>query len=160
MSTKATTSRGTAVSRAYLWIWGAMMVVLGIGSLIANPDFGTGQNVKVGHLFGVLEVNGWHGLAGLVSGIVALAFAPSRRWAHVGAIYIALTSGLIPAPLFFQAGDGGTAAGLIPVDYWDAITLHLIPGIVGVASVVADRLRRRSMAHLTSPAEASAMSGR
>lgn len=27
----------------YLWIWGPMLLVLGVGSLIINPDFGVGE---------------------------------------------------------------------------------------------------------------------
>lgn len=163
MRADATAVRGTAgrhggaafaVSRTYLWVWGAMMVVLGVGSLMVNPNFGTGQDVTVGHLFGVFEVNGWHALAGLVSGIIALAFALSRRWVVLGAVYIALTSGLVPGGLFLASGDGSTAFDLIPVDYWDAITLHLVPGVIGIACVLADLvLQQRSTADLASASE-------
>lgn len=66
-------------SHLYLWIWGAMLLVLGVGSLIINPDFSTGRDATQKHLFGFLETNGWHGLAGASAGVAAVASAWSTR---------------------------------------------------------------------------------
>ncbi len=135
----AVAERQAVASRAYLWIWGAALVVLGAGSLLLNPSFATGQDARAEHLFGVFETNGWHGLAGLSAGIVALVFAPSRRWAPAAAIGVGVLGGIVPALVFLASGDGSVALGMIPVDFADAISLHLVPGIVGVACAFVDR---------------------
>jgi hypothetical protein len=33
-------------------------------------------------------------------------------------------------------GDGGVFLGLIPIDIADAVTLHLLPGLLGVAAAI------------------------
>lgn len=52
-----------------------------------------------GHIFGILETNGWHNLAGMTSGVLALAFAARPRWARLGALvkgwmYVVVTSAI------------------------------------------------------------------
>ena len=129
--------------RAYLWIWGPMLVVLGAGSLIVNPDFGVGDEVTAKHLFGVFETNGWHGLAGGSAGLASVVSAWTGRWVREVALGVAVLGGLIPAVIFLIAGDGAAALDLIPVDTADAITLHLVPGVVGVACVYIVLIRRK-----------------
>ena len=58
----------TSAELWYLWIWGSMLMLLGIGSLIVNPDFGVGAHVSHDRMFGVFETNGWHGLVGALAG--------------------------------------------------------------------------------------------
>jgi len=124
----------------YLWVWGPMLIVLGVGSLILHPDFGTGDGVTERHLFGVFETNGWHGLAGLSAGVAAVLAAWSGRWIREAALGVAVLGGIIPAAVFLVAGDGSAALGIIPVDVADAVTLHLVPGLVGVGAVAAGAL--------------------
>lgn len=125
--------RRARAARIYLWAWGAALVVLGAGSLIVHPHFGLGAEVTDRHLFGVFETNGWHGLAGLAAGAFGLAFARSDRWAAAAAAGLGAAGGVVPALIFFVVGDGGVALAAIPVDIADAVTLHLIPGLIGVA---------------------------
>jgi low temperature requirement protein LtrA len=132
-------------AQLYLWIWGAMLLVLGIGSLIISPDFSTGDSIKVEHLFGVLDTNGWHGVAGTLAGIVSVTFAGSRRWAPAVAAGVGVFAGIIPAVVFFASGDGSVALGLIPVEFTDAVLLHLVPGIIGVACAAPALLHLRSV---------------
>ncbi len=152
----ATVRRDTAIaSRGYLWIWCTTIVVLGVGSLVVNPDFATGQDVTVGHLFGVIETNGWHGLAALLSGIVGLAFARSPRWAPRVAVGIGLVTGVVPAAVFFAFGDGSIALGLVPVEYFDVLTLHLVPGVIGIACGLAGLADKRSLGRFRAAAAAA-----
>jgi hypothetical protein len=138
-----TSSDASRPSRLYLWIWGVLLVVLGAGSLIINPDFSTGADVHAEHLFGMFETNGWHGLAGLLAGLAAVAFAPSSRWSPTVAAAVGGAGGVLPSLLFFAVGDDNIALAAIPVDFPDAITLHLIPGLIGLACAYATVLRRR-----------------
>lgn len=129
-------ARRARPDQLYLWVWGAMLVVLGGLSLVIHPDFATGDKVTGEHLFGVIETNGWHGLAGLTVGILSLAFARSRRWAPTAALLVGVLGGILPALALFAA-HGGVALGVVPADNVDAVTLHLIPGVLGVAAAAA-----------------------
>lgn len=126
----------------YLWVWGVALVVLGVGSLVVHPDFAVGDRVTDEHLFGVFETNGWHGLAGGALGVLALFSAAADRWTREVALVVAGLGGILPAFVFLASGDGSVALGLIPVDFADAITLHLIPGIIGVIAVAVDQRDR------------------
>jgi hypothetical protein len=120
----------------YLWIWGAMLIGLGAGGLILNPDFSVGEGVEAEHLFGVFETNGWHAVAGLGFGLLSVIVAAAfRQWATPTALAVAVLGGLLPTVSFLIAGDNGVALGLIPVDITDAITLHLLPGLIGIGCV-------------------------
>jgi len=134
-------------SRVYLWIWGSMLLVLGVGSLVLHPDFGVGQDVTAKHLFGLFETNGWHGLAGGALGAVAVYSAWSGRWLRAVTLGVSMLGGIIPSFIFLGSGDDSVALRLIPVDAADAITLHMLPGLVGLACMALDafgRARRTS----------------
>ena len=120
----------------YLWIWGAALVFLGVGSLVVHPDFAVGDRVTGVRFLGV-ETNGWHGVAGLASGILALAYARSKRWAPTVAMVVGVVAGLVPGVVFVLSGDRSVAVGLIPVDMVDAVALHLVPGVIGVVCALA-----------------------
>lgn len=135
-----------AAPRLYLLVWGSALVVLGVGSLLVHPDFGTGDAVSGEHLFGVFETNGWHGLAGLLAGVVSLVSAAANRRTREVTLGIALLAGIVPAVAFLVSGDDSAAFGLVPVDAADAITLHLIPGLVGLACLAAGDATRDRVA--------------
>ncbi|MDQ4143146.1 MAG: DUF4383 domain-containing protein [Actinomycetota bacterium] len=64
-------------ARIYLVGSGILLVALAAVGFAVNTSFPTdaGQVSSTSdHVFGVLETNGWHNLAGLVSGLVALGF--------------------------------------------------------------------------------------
>src|SRR5438093_6430596 len=136
-------------ARIYLWISVAYLLVLGIGSLIVNPNFSVGDQAKGGHLFGLIETNGWHGIAGVLLGSTALCFALSQRWAREGAALVGLFS-LASGVLLLLYGDGAVALWLVPADTTDAILLHILPGVAGVlcsaATPGAPLLQRREAA--------------
>ncbi len=150
MEREATRARNTSAARAYLSVWGPVLIVLGVGSLIVNPDFGVGDHVSHDRLFGRFETNGWHGLAGGLAGVAAVCSAATRLHVRAVAIGVALLGGIIPAAIFLASGDGSAALGIIPVDVADAITLHLVPGLVGLACVaIPDALTaRRASGHV------------
>ena len=130
--------------RLYLWIWGTALVALGIGSLIINPNFAVGDGVTDKHLFGVFDTNGWHGLSGASLGVVAVLSAWKRQWTTEAAIAVALVGGLIPAAIFLVSGNDSVILGIIPVDAADIITLHLLPGLIGLLCVASGWARLRT----------------
>ncbi len=137
MDTAVGTERIVRGDQLYLWVWGALLVFLGLLSLAVNPNFGYGETVTHEHIFWVVETNGWHGLAGFTFGLLSLAFARSDRWAPLVAAVVGGVGGVVPALIMFAVGPDSNALGLIPVDYYDAVIFHLLPGVVGLATARA-----------------------
>jgi hypothetical protein len=87
-----------------------------------------------GWLFGVLQTNGWHSVAALASGAVALGFATRPEWARLGAMvkglfYVAVTTSLfITEPSTF----------LLVSNVGDQI-VHASLAIGGIATALATR---------------------
>ncbi len=133
--------RGSATDD-YLWIWGGALVFLGVASLVVHPDFAVGDGVTEEKFLGAFETNGWHGVAGLATGLVALVSVWRRIKVREAALVVAIAGGILPALAFFLSGDDTAAFGLIPVDIADAVTLHLVPGLVGLGAVAFDARRR------------------
>ncbi len=106
-------------ARIYLVASGIFLLIVGVAGLALNRSFPTSpeavESAGSAWLFGVLQTNGWHSVAALVSGGVALAFAVKAEWARMGAIvkglfYISVTTSLfITSPSTFllvsNAGD-------------------------------------------------------
>ena len=89
-------------ARIYLVVSGIFLVALALAGFAVNAQFPTdsGRVAETSDLvFGILETNGWHNLAGAVSGVVALSFAVKREWSRLGALikgifYVGVTGGI------------------------------------------------------------------
>ena len=129
-------------ARIYLVVSGVVLVVVAFAGFAINQNFAVGADYLDGrdasaHVFGVLETNGWHSLAGLVSGVVALAFALRPEWARAGALlkgvfYVAVTSAI---------------ALWGPETFWIASNaadqvVHATLGITGLAAGLLTKPRR------------------
>lgn len=141
----------TSATDDYLWIWGGALVFLGVASLIVHPDFAVGDGVTEEKFLGAIETNGWHGVAGLLTGLVALVSVWRRIKVREAALLVAVAGGILPAFAFFLSGDDTAAFGLIPVDIADAVSLHLVPGLVGLGVVAFDARRRAAHASSSVP---------
>jgi hypothetical protein len=122
-------------AQAFALVIGATLVVAGIAGFFYNASFGTGDGTERDAVLGILDVNGWHNVVHVLSGVVGLAVAGaydgSRLYAlGFGAIY------LVVALLGFVAGDGDEIFNLIPVNTEDNV-LHLLIGIAGVGAGLA-----------------------
>lgn len=118
----------------YAGLIGAVLLVAGIIGFFYSASFGSpGERDAV---LGILEVNGWHNLVHLASGVVGLlAFASgpaaSRTYALVfGIVYIVVSI------WGFIIGSGESILGFIPINTEDNI-LHLILGVLGVGAYAA-----------------------
>jgi Domain of unknown function (DUF4383) len=127
---------GTQRSPAQLYalIFGALLTVAGIIGFFYNSDFTSDKSVRDA-VFGVLDVNGWHNvvhiLTGVVGLIVASSYSASRGYAFVlGVVYI------VVAIWGFIIGNGDSILSIIPVNTEDNI-LHLLIGFAGIAAGVA-----------------------
>ena len=117
---------------------GATLLLVGILGFVADSSFDTGSNVN-GSDFIIFEVNGWHNLVHIASGLVGLALwrkpASARAFAlGFGAVYAIVTLwGFI---------DGNDVLNLIPVDAADNV-LHLLIAAAGIIAGLASTASRR-----------------
>jgi hypothetical protein len=116
-------------AQLYALSFGVVLLLVGILGFIADSSFGTGSHVN-GHDFIVFEVNGWHNLVHIASGLLGLALWRRRDTARAyalgfGAVYLVVTI------WGFITGD--QVLWLIPVDTADNI-LHLLIAVAGLAA--------------------------
>jgi uncharacterized protein DUF4383 len=117
----------------YALVIGASLTLAGIAGFFYSSSFG-----KPGHtdaVLGVLEVNGWHNLIHLLTGLLGLATARSynaaRRYAiGFGGVYALVAIwGLV-------IGDGESILGIVPVNGEDN-ALHVLIAVSGLAAGLA-----------------------
>lgn len=130
------TPAGTTRSPAQLYalIFGAVLTVAGIIGFFYNSEFTSDKSVRDAVL-GILDVNGWHNVVHIATGVLGLAaagaYASARGYAlGLGAVYI------VVAIWGFIIGDGDSILSIIPVNTEDNI-LHLLIGVSGIAAGMA-----------------------
>ena len=121
-------------AQLYALIFGIVLVAAGILGFFYEASFSTGDKTLVERdaVLGILDVNGWHNVVHIASGLVGLAVAGSYANARLyalglGATYILMTI------LGFIYGDGDSIFKLIPVNTEDNI-LHLLIGVAGLGA--------------------------
>jgi hypothetical protein len=127
---------GTTRSPAQLYalIFGAVLTVAGIIGFFYNSEFTSDKSVRDA-VFGILDVNGWHNVVHIVTGILGLALASSYASARSYALGLGVVYILV-AIWGFIIGDGDSILSIIPVNTEDNV-LHLLIGIAGIAAGVA-----------------------
>jgi hypothetical protein len=127
---------GTRRSPAQLYalIFGAALTVAGIIGFFYNSEFTSNKAVRDA-VFGILDVNGWHNVVHILSGVLGLAVAgrygASRAYAlGLGVVYIAV------AIWGFIIGNGDSILSIVPVNTEDNV-LHLFIGVAGIAAGMA-----------------------
>jgi uncharacterized protein (UPF0333 family) len=133
METHVTGTRRSP-AQLYALIFGAVLTVAGIIGFFYNSEFTSDKSVRDA-VFGILDVNGWHNVVHILTGIVGLAvaanYSASRSYAlGMGVVYIAV------AIWGFIIGDGDSILSIIPVNTEDNV-LHLLIGIAGIAAGTA-----------------------
>ena len=121
-------------AQIYALVFGAVLVAAGIIGFFYNAEF-TSDKSQRDAVFGILDVNGWHNVVHVASGVLGLIAASSwssaRTYAFAfGAIYI------VVAIWGFIIGDGDSILSIIPVNTEDNI-LHLLIGVAGLAAGAA-----------------------
>ena len=139
--------RGRTPAQWYCLLVGAALLLAGILGFIAESTFDTPASGREG--FGdliVFEVNGWHNLVHLASGLVLLAASPRRASAKVIALAFGLVYGLVT---IIGLIDGSDVLGLIPVNGPDNV-LHILLSLLGIASALVSRADDRDLHTSTS----------
>lgn len=112
----------------YCLLFGATLLLVGILGFIADRSFDTGSAIESGSFLG-FEVNGWHNLVHLASGIVLLAAANTRPSAKAVAIGFGFVYGVVA---LWGLIDGESVLSLIPVNTADNL-LHVALSGLGIA---------------------------
>jgi hypothetical protein len=122
-------------AKLYALVVGATLVVAGIIGFFYEAEFTDNKSVRDA-VFGILDVNGWHNLVHIATGVLGLlAFAgggyAARSYAlGLGVVYIAV------AIWGFAVGDGDSILSIIPVNTEDNV-LHTLLGVAGIAAGLA-----------------------
>ena len=118
-------------ARLYATVVGAVLTIAGIVGFFYSSSFGSPGNVD--EVFGILDVNGWHNVFHLVTGLLGLAAAgyAARTYAlGLGLLYAVL------AIWGFIIGSGDSILSIVPINTEDNF-LNLILGVLGLGAGAA-----------------------
>ena len=126
---------GSSPARLYATLVGGVLVVAGILGFFYEASFSTGDDLKADSVLGILDVNGWHNLVHIATGLLGLAAAgyAARTYAlGLGLLYL-----VVAIWGFLEVEDGvGAILDSLPVNTEDNF-LHLVFGLTGLAAGAA-----------------------
>jgi Domain of unknown function (DUF4383) len=122
-------------AKLYATVVGTVLTIGGIVGFFYSASFGSPGEVD--KVLGIFEVNGWHNVVHLATGLlglVAVGYAARAYALGMGFLYLVLAIwGLI-------IGGGDSILGVVPVNSADNV-LHLVLGIAGLAAGLATPAR-------------------
>jgi hypothetical protein len=124
---------------------GGALLLAGIVGFIADAGFNTGQDLDGDKLIGIFEVNGWHNLVHILSGLLLLGASTKRAPAKTVALLFGLTYGAVA---IYGLIDGSDVIGLIPVNGPDNL-LHIALAAAGVFAAIASPAADHRAMHTT-----------
>jgi hypothetical protein len=153
---------GMTPAQWYCLLAGLGLLLAGIFGFLADSTFDTGGTVDPnaggnadgqlqGDSFLGFEVNGWHNIVHLLSGIVLLAAFRKNNIARKVALAFGIVYGLVT---LIGLIDGNDILGLLPVNPADNI-LHLVLSALGIITALLsrDRDHHDRNLHTTAPAQ-------
>src|SRR3954451_14523625 len=123
------TDRRRTPAQWYCLLAGLSLLLAGILGFIVDSQVDTGSGIDGDNLV-IFEVNGWHNLVHIASGLLLLAASPKRASARTVAIAFGLVYGVVT---IIGLIDGKDVLGLIPVNPADNI-LHIALTALGLIS--------------------------
>jgi hypothetical protein len=126
---------GMTPAQLYCLLAGAALLLAGLGGFLADATFDTGggENGLDGDSFLGFEVNGWHNLVHVASGLLLLASFKRRDMAKTVALAFGIVYGAVA---IIGLIDGTDVFGIIPVNAADNI-LHIALSAVGILAALA-----------------------
>ena len=116
----------------YALLFGVVLLLVGLLSFISDSTFDTGSDIN-GDKFLGFEVNGWHNLVHIASGLFLLAVHRRRDTAKTGVLAFGLIYAVVT---IIGMIDGDTVLGILPVNAADNI-LHLALSVLAIAAALA-----------------------
>ena len=126
-------------ARVFCLVVGATLVLVGLLGFLAESAFDTGGGVD-GENFIIFEVNGWHNVVHIASGLFLLALMRRHDTARLAALSFGAIYGVVT---IIGLIDGKDVLGLFPVNPADNI-LHIVLTVAAFAAGLAplrDRTR-------------------
>jgi hypothetical protein len=135
-------ARDTAKTPAqwYCYLGGAALLLAGIAGFFVDSGFDTGNGIDGDKLLG-FEVNGWHNIVHLLSGLLLLAAAPKRASAKTIAIAFGVVYGAVA---IIGLIDGEDFLGLLPINPADNV-LHIALAAAGIVAGLVSEGDDRAM---------------
>jgi hypothetical protein len=134
-------------ARLFCLVVGATLVLVGLLGFIAESTFDTSSGGDPGALDGenfiIFEVNGWHNVVHIASGLFLLALMRRHRTARLAALSFGAIYGVVT---IIGLIDGKDVLGLFPVNPADNV-LHIVLTATAFAAGLAplrDRGRARA----------------
>ena len=127
------------LAQIYVMVLGTVLVLVGILGFLVEPSFGVGDSADRGTLI-LFDINGWHNVVHLLSGLVGLAMVGTAAKARLFAIGYGIVYVLVTI-LGFAVGDGGLLLSIIPINTADNL-LHLAIAVTGIAVGLASPASR------------------
>ena len=132
-------------AQGYCLAAGALLLLGGILGFLADASFdtSTSDGDRAGNADGQLqgdgflgfEVNGWHNVVHLLSGLVLLAAFRRRGPAKAVALAFGVVYGIVT---IIGLIDGNDVLGIIPVNAADNV-LHIVLSVLGIVAGLASR---------------------
>ena len=127
------------LAQRYCLLAGLVLLLVGILGFLAEGSFKTGDELEGGSLLG-FEVNGWHNVVHLLSGLLLLGAANTRPTAKTVALGFGFVYALVTLIGLIQ---GDEVLGLIPVNGPDHV-LHFLLAAAGIAAGLMPATTKRS----------------
>ena len=137
MSTDTRRDEGRSTAQWFCLVIGATLVIVGLLGFIAEAKFDTATGGDPGALDGekflLFEVNGWHNVVHILSGVFLLALMGKHKTAKTAALAFGLIYGVVT---LIGLIDGVDVLGIIPVNPADNI-LHIVLTLAAFAAGLA-----------------------
>src|SRR3954463_3604773 len=124
-------------AQIYALVFGSVLVLAGIIGFFYSAAFGSPGDTDAG--LGILDVNGWHNVVHVLSGVAGLALMGTAAGARTYAIGLAVVYTIV-AIWGFAIGDGESILGFLPVNTEDNV-LHALIALAGYGAYAASAPR-------------------
>jgi Domain of unknown function (DUF4383) len=131
----------TSPARLYAMVVGVVLVAAGIIGFFYESSFTTDESVR-GSVFGLLDVNGWHNVVHIATGLLGILAARRVASARTYCLLFGIVY-LLVCIWGFAVGNDGSVLGIVPVNTADNI-LHLLLAAGGFAAYAASAPRRET----------------
>jgi hypothetical protein len=120
-------------AQTFALVIGGSLTLAGIVGFFYSSAFGSPGETDA--VFGILDVNGWHNVVHLVSGLLGLAMAGNYHSARRYALGLAIVYTVVTI-WGFVIGSGEAILGFLPVNAEDNV-LHLLIALAGLLAGMA-----------------------
>src|SRR4051794_38725119 len=125
-----TARRGPSPAQVFCGLAGIVLIAAGALGFLGNSSFG-GAGER-GSFLG-LDVNGWHNVVHILTGLLLLAGAPNARAARAVCLIFGGSYALVT---ILGVIDGSDVLGLIPIDGADNV-LHAVLSVTAIGAALA-----------------------